>query len=593
MKKLIYLSILFFFWGCMFEETPQEISSSSEQPRNGLALLFEQKLNARLLTRSGELEMLSDSRTPLTEHVLYGYNAMYGGHYFIVPLREENTGQIDAGLVYPLTDGDDLTLSGDLDTPLLLDEAALNAVPDSCRFLLSNKFLSWKKEGLSVARGLYAYAESLNGKVISTIYIQPSFELSSNSPNFSMRTTGDYPYEAEIYIYYEMVPYGYGDWSGITISVPSMEARRNVFVSTFEHLEFVEGVGACELTALGADYLHLKMEVAGDGVVAEAVQLLMLVSSSQFQSGYNVEISSYYYDYYIFWWDDPISGGSGGANIGGGHGGGEDVHQCPYGKCSGNPCTCCSICEGPCTRPQCSVCQTIHCPYSHIDCDEISIVTKEIVTNCFDTITNHIYTYYNNTSWATFLDTIHTNPSIEYSTSLEFYDDEGLYQLSNIHRGVSLSVQMNCGEYTRAMIHSHPVQSAFPPSPQDVLSTIQANETYPAMDIMYVYVSGDIYALKVQDTTKTLAFLQDTTIRIGPDGNFAAGTQIKEDFESSYYNDFSGMSDVEKQAFALAKILEKYNAGVQLLRKKSSEAGFSVLKAKMVEGDKYIATECK
>ena len=57
MKKLIYLSILFFFWGCMFEETPQEISSSSEQPRNGLALLFEQKLNARLLTRSGELEM--------------------------------------------------------------------------------------------------------------------------------------------------------------------------------------------------------------------------------------------------------------------------------------------------------------------------------------------------------------------------------------------------------------------------------------------------------------------------------------------------------------------------------------------------------
>jgi hypothetical protein len=92
MKKLIYLSILFFFWGCMFEETPQEISSSSEQPRNGLALLFEQKLNARLLTRSGELEMLSDSRTPLTEHVRYGYSTAFSGHYFIVPLHQESTG---------------------------------------------------------------------------------------------------------------------------------------------------------------------------------------------------------------------------------------------------------------------------------------------------------------------------------------------------------------------------------------------------------------------------------------------------------------------------------------------------------------------
>ena len=318
-KTVISFFIFLFSWGCMLEESSPEISSSNEQPRNGLALFFEQKLNARLLTRSGELEMFSESLTPLTEYVRYGYSAVYGGHYFIVPLREESTGQIDAGLVYPLTDGDALTLSGDLDTPLLLDESALNAVPDSCRFLLSNKFLSWKKEGLSVSRSLYAYAESLDGKVISTIYLKPSFEVSSNSPNSTMRTTGDYPYEAEIYIHYEMQPYVYGNLGGITISVPSMEARRNVFVSTFEHLEFVDGVGACELTAIGSDYLHLEMEVAGDVAVTEAVQLLMLVSSSQFQSEYHVEISAYSYDYALFWWDDLISEGSGGSNIGGGN----------------------------------------------------------------------------------------------------------------------------------------------------------------------------------------------------------------------------------------------------------------------------------
>ena len=318
-KTVISFFIFLFSWGCMLEESSPEISSSGEQPRNGLALFFEQKLNARLLTRSGELEILSNSHTPLMEYVCYGYSAVYGGHYFIVPLRQGSTGQIDAALVYPLTDGDDLTLSGDLDTPLLLDESALNAVPDSCRFLLSNKFLSWKKEGLSVSRSLYAYAESLDGKVISTIYLKPSFEVSSNSPNSTMRTTGDYPYEAEIYIHYEMQPYVYGNLGGITISVPSMEARRNVFVSTFEHLEFVDGVGACELTAIGSDYLHLEMEVAGDVAVTEAVQLLMLVSSSQFQSEYHVEISAYSYDYALFWWDDLISEGSGGSNIGGGN----------------------------------------------------------------------------------------------------------------------------------------------------------------------------------------------------------------------------------------------------------------------------------
>ena len=137
-KTVISFFIFLFSWGCTLEENPPEISSSSEQPRNGLALFFEQKLNARLLTRSGELEMFSESRTPLTEYVRYGYSAVYGGHYFIVPLRQGSTGQIDAGLVYPLTAGDDLTLSGDLDTPVLLDESALNAVPDSCRFLLSS-----------------------------------------------------------------------------------------------------------------------------------------------------------------------------------------------------------------------------------------------------------------------------------------------------------------------------------------------------------------------------------------------------------------------------------------------------------------------
>ena len=295
-----------------------DVYSTEKQKSHGLALFFEQKLNAHLLTRSGELEMVSESRTPLTEYVHYGYSTVYGGHYFIVPLHEESTGQINAALVYPLTDGDDLTLSGDLDKPLLLDEASLNAVQDSCRFLLSNKFLSWKKEGLSVSCSLYAYAESLDGKSIFTPSSYSTVGNISSLRGNLTRSEQDYPYEATICINYNMTPYVYGEGIGVTASLPSIEARRNVVVSTFEHLEFVDGVGACELTSIGAEYLHLEMTVSGIGVVEEAVQFLMIVSASRFQSEYGIEEISYYYDYTLTLDSDIISVGSGvgGGNVG-------------------------------------------------------------------------------------------------------------------------------------------------------------------------------------------------------------------------------------------------------------------------------------
>ena len=73
MKHLIYLLMLILFWGCMVDEGElSDVYSTEKQKSHGLALFFEQKLNAHLLTRSGELEMVSESRTPLTEYVHYG-----------------------------------------------------------------------------------------------------------------------------------------------------------------------------------------------------------------------------------------------------------------------------------------------------------------------------------------------------------------------------------------------------------------------------------------------------------------------------------------------------------------------------------------
>ncbi len=125
-----------------------------------------------------------------------------------------------------------------------------------------------------------------------------------------------------------MTPYVYGDGIGVTASLPSIDARRNVFVSTFEHLEFVEGVGDCELTSIGAEYVHLEMTVDGIGVVEEAVQLLMIVSTSRFQSEYEIEEISYYYDYTLTLDSDIISVGSG---VGGGNVG-EDIGGGDFGK---------------------------------------------------------------------------------------------------------------------------------------------------------------------------------------------------------------------------------------------------------------------
>ena len=156
-------------WGCMVEKEIQPTTSQSNtQSTNALAGFFEQKLQEMPRTRSGALEKLIGERIMLKEYVRMGTSKVYGGNYLIVPLRQKSSGVIDAALVYPFIDGADHTLSSGLKSPLLLDEKAMSEIPRTKLFLISNKFLSWKKKGLSVARPLYAFAESLDGKSIYT-----------------------------------------------------------------------------------------------------------------------------------------------------------------------------------------------------------------------------------------------------------------------------------------------------------------------------------------------------------------------------------------------------------------------------------------
>ena len=172
MKNLFYLLLISMIWGCVSDMTlsKEPLPAEMDKPNTRLALLFQQKLNQLPRSRSGQTGLLEGRGTPLYERVQTGNNKFYGGFYFIVPLQNSR-GQIDAGLVFPMVVNDTISndllcrLAVELGEPSILDATTLNGITHrGQRFLLSNKFLNWKKEGLSVLRGLYSYADSLDGK---------------------------------------------------------------------------------------------------------------------------------------------------------------------------------------------------------------------------------------------------------------------------------------------------------------------------------------------------------------------------------------------------------------------------------------------
>jgi len=565
----------------------QSLFSYNGNNNAGKSLLQKLEVQPSLKEETGKI--LGDR-----EEVLYNYaslrlGSVYGA-YYLLPVRDKASGVVNRALVYKVdakVDQGKVRLANSLSEVLVLDEAELSRIPAYRRFLYSYPFKQWEDQGLKVLSSLSAYAKKLDGKLV------PVETSELPSPVSKILTSW-------VTVTYELdINAGIEGGNLVIDGVPSSEIEAILIRNAGVFQVYVD-----EAIDISVDYGIITIRSVGGDIVSHpdlytAIENLMWACDAELAAEYP------YYNRSI--WQvtatsvDPpeeddddnnnTGGSSGGGSTGGGSNDNEEENECS--KCHKSPCECCPICENICTEPKCPVCQTIHCTNPvHLDCDSVSVVSKQLVLNRYDTIVNHVNTSYNRPSWEDFLNTINANPSIEHATSLAFYDGEH-YQLTRINSGNTDSVKMDCDVYTLAIIHSHPAQEAIPPSLRDVYNTIRSNKEFPKMKIMYVYVNGDMYALIVQDTAKASAFLRDTAIRIGADGNFAEGTQIKEDFESSITNDFSGMTNVEKHAFALAKILEQYNAGVQLLRKKSSETGFSVLKTKVNNKGKYTATECK
>ena len=328
MKKIFYLLLLTTFLGCVEEMTLHEESPPSEtsKPYTGLALFFQQKLNQLPRSRTSQTGLLEGRGTPLYEHVQVGNNKFYGGYYFIVPLQNSR-GQIDAGLVYPVMGNDTINgydFSDELGEPSILDAATLNGITHrGQRFLLSNKFLNWKKEGLSVSRGLYAYADSLDGKH----YFTPFTSNASRQGSRSTRTVEEYPYDASVIIFYDILPSIDLD-GGVVVSTPSVEASRLVFEGAFGSIGSIDGLGECSLTSVSGGEVYLQMTVTNQDVVENVVQVFMDAAISRFQLEHDVSRISYLYDYFLTERVEPPSGGEDvGSGVGGGNSNGGSENE--------------------------------------------------------------------------------------------------------------------------------------------------------------------------------------------------------------------------------------------------------------------------
>jgi len=324
MRKTIYLFFISFFWGCLQEDSPPEVLSPGNQQRHGLALLFQQKLEKLPVSRTSKTATSSEQGTPLLEHVRVGRNAIYGGLYFIVPLQNSR-GQIDAGLVYPLMGNDTISgfdLSGDLGSPSVVDEHVINEVSDrGQRFLLSNKFLAWKKEGLSVASSLYAYAESLDGKHV----YRPN-------PNRVRSKSSMDNLIAEVFIDYEIDPndevvFPSPD-GGVIATFLSTEDINQIFSDALGILSYRSEILSYDFRGSSFSHTYLILEVNDESVIADAVNEYINEVASLFDDRFNVNDIPFYFHYVVNESSpspspDPGEGGDvGGSNVGEGEGGG-------------------------------------------------------------------------------------------------------------------------------------------------------------------------------------------------------------------------------------------------------------------------------
>ena len=261
------------------------------------------------------------------------------------------------------------------------------------------------------------------------------------------------------------------------------------------------------------------------------------------------------------------------------------VAVCPYNTpgCPGGIfCRCCHICQGRCKSIPCLYCGELHCARIHIDCGEGDYTGNQTTTN--------LYKIFSNTQkddirtrpgFQDFLDAIKNDPTIEHSVSLNYYEDEDVYRLTDINHGGALRVMTGAFPNTTvAYIHNHP--NMVPPSADDIfcLAWHALNEN-SNVTTSFVYCGGDIYALYVVDKEKLRTFYDKHKNSVdSTTNNFLPTSELGMLYEAYKNRIQKTANEDEAKAFALADLLKNKDSGMRLLSKSSKENEFANLKTR-------------
>lgn len=377
----------------------------------------------------------------------------------------------------------------------------------------------------------------------------------------------------------------------------SNEGRRGVFIDALRGIAGYQEYRGGNVVRV-VKYLELEVDLDNPTRVDRIIMDYMQWASAYFRTRYHVDQLDYRYTADVV---HVVVGGGG--STGGGTGGGtttppaELESPCRYGKkCSSRPCSCCTICEEPCRVNPCPYCQKKHCAQIHVDCDDMDLPSKRIAGDGYDIMSRTTHVSIDEPGFQDFLDRIRENPTIEYSTALNYKRSSSTHGLTTILSGTTDQVTMDVYNTSRAIMHSHPSGKLNPPSPGDFITMAKIasdSSKFPLFTSSYVYVNGDVYALQVVDRKKAAAFLKANPDCVDGTGNFVEekGIEVKFNKVIKVYSPVIG--EVNAFAFALSEVLRDYDTGIQLLRKRKNDTAFSVLKTKSVGQNQIILVICQ
>lgn len=202
------------------------------------------------------------------------------------------------------------------------------------------------------------------------------------------------------------------------------------------------------------------------------------------------------------------------------------------------------------------------------DCDHVanSDTVKTITNSLLQKISNVQARNINGTQYISLNDyilTVGNARTLEHSTSLR-WNNSSQYLLTPIITGENDSVDMTYNSQDLLLIHNHPRQN--PPSAQDLLVITKFgmnSSSNLSASVIYCDSLNLAYAFVITDRSKLNAFYNVIKDQINELGGF------KQDFNHDLelnINNISNISNNTKNIYRLVAALEKYDAGIHLIK---------------------------